>query len=104
MEGGHQVADFGHWNNWSHWERSDPRQKTTITGDPGVVGHKTVWDGKNDFMGKFFGLVMGMEGMIGKAYENSLANLKQVAEADALAAKAAAAKSADAAQPAPAAP
>ncbi len=137
-----QVADFSHWKNWSHWEKSDPSQKTTISGEPGAVGHTTVWDGKktgqgtmtvtdatkptalhiklvftapmaseantdmkiegggdavtvtwsmdgkNDFMGKFFGLVMGMETMIGKAYEDSLANLKQVAEADAKAAKA----------------
>lgn len=137
-----QVADFSQWKNWSHWEKSDPSQKTTITGAPGTAGHKTVWQGdktgegtmtvaaatkpsalhielaftapmaseattdmkiegegeavtvtwsmagKNDFMGKFFGLVMGMEDMIGQAYETSLANLKQVAEDNAKVAKA----------------
>ena len=137
-----EFSDFSHWKNWSHWEKSDPSQKTTITGEPGTVGHKTVWsgektgkgsmtiteatkptsaniklvfdepmaseattqmtveakgeavavtwsmDGKNDFMGKFFGLVMGMEDMIGQAYEDSLVNLKQIAEENAKKAKA----------------
>ena len=48
-------------------------------------------DGENDFMGKFFGLAMGVEDMIGTAYEDSLVNLKQVTEESAkVAAKAAA--------------
>ena len=39
--------------------------------------------GENDFMGKLFGLIMGMEEMIGSAYEQSLADLKTVAESKA---------------------
>ena len=34
-------------------------------------------------MGKLFGLLMGMEEMIGSAYEDSLANLKPIAEENA---------------------
>lgn len=41
-------------------------------------------DGENDFMGKFFGLVMGMEDMIGSAYEDGLADLKRIAEEKAM--------------------
>jgi hypothetical protein len=147
-----EVSDFDRWKKWSHWEKSDPSQKTTVTGEPGSVGHKTEWagektgkgsmtiaeatkpthlhiklvftepmaseattdlklepngnvvgvtwsmDGHNNFVGKFFGLVMGMEGMIGQAYETSLADLKQVAEASAKEAKEKAAAEAAAAK------
>ncbi len=129
-----EFSNFAHWKKWSHWDKSDPEQKTTITGEPGTVGHKTVWDGEktgkgsmtitaatrptslgidlaffepmaseattdfvvetqgdtvtvtwsmdgqNNFVGKAFDLVMGMENMIGGAYAEGLANLKQIAE------------------------
>ncbi len=132
-----EVSNFEQWKGWSHWEKSDPSQKTTITGEPGTVGHKTIWDGEktgqgtmtitkaeapnqlgirlqfktpmeseaatvfdiagkgsnveitwsldgeNRFMGKLFGLLMGMEDMIGSAYEDSLANLKTLVEENA---------------------
>ncbi|MEE9385176.1 MAG: SRPBCC family protein [Nannocystaceae bacterium] len=43
---------------------------------------KVTWslDGHNNFMGKFFGLLMGVEDMIGSAYEDSLTNLTDIAE------------------------
>ena len=57
-------------------------------------------DGENGFMGKLFGLLMGMEDMIGSAYEDSLANLKTIAEDDAKKqAAVAAAEPVDAAEP-----
>ena len=46
-------------------------------------------DGQNGFVGKFFTLIMGgMDGMIGDAYEEGLANLKQISEENARAAEA----------------
>lgn len=133
-----EVSDFGKWKNWSHWHKSDPEQKVTLSGEPGTVGHKSSWvgektgtgtmtitaadkpthlaiglefvepmkstadtamklvskgdavevtwsmGGENGFMGKFFGLVMGgMDGMIGTAYAEGLANIKEIAEANA---------------------
>ena len=79
--------------------------KTYFTVVPEGKGVKVTWamDGKNDFVGKFFGLVMGMEGMIGGAYEDSLKNLKELSEKAQIAAAkkaaelAAAKKAADAA-------
>lgn len=133
-----QISDFNKWKAWSHWEKSDPTQKTTITGEPGKVGHTTQWvgektgegtmaitsadapsqldiklgfikpmaseattrfvvvpegegvkvtwsmDGKNDFVGKFFSLVMNVEGMVGSAYEDSLTNMKAIVESQLL--------------------
>lgn len=129
-----EVADLSQWDNWGHWHTSDPEQKTTVTGEPGTVGHQSAWDGeitgtgkmtitesnppndlamelefftpmagvantgfviaeddggsivtfsmdgKNDFVGKFFSLIMDMDEMIGGAYEDSLGNLKEIAE------------------------
>jgi len=50
---------------------------------PGAT--KVTWsmDGKNNFVGKFFGLFMDMDSMIGKDFEAGLSGLKAVAEADA---------------------
>jgi hypothetical protein len=47
-------------------------------------------DGRNNFMGKAFSLVMDMDKVIGKDFEAGLAGLKQIAEAKAVAAAAAA--------------
>jgi hypothetical protein len=51
----------------------------------GPEATKVTWsmDGKNNFMGKLFGLFMDMDSMIGKDFEAGLAGLKSVAEADA---------------------
>lgn len=38
-------------------------------------------DGKNDFMGKFMGLFMDMDKMIGNDFEKGLADMKKVSEA-----------------------
>ena len=132
-----QISDFEHWKAWNPWQKLDPEQRITISGDAGTVGHSSHWagentgkgtmtiseatepsrlvinldfdepmesqaqttldvdpqgdavdvtwsiDGANDFMGKFFGLVMGMEDMIGSAYESGLADLKLIAEENA---------------------
>ncbi len=42
-----------------------------------------VMTGKNNFMGKAFGLLMNMDKMVGKDFEKGLASLKQVAESPA---------------------
>lgn len=132
-----QISDFEQWKAWNPWQKADPSQKVTVSGDAGTVGHSSHWegektgkgtmtisdateprrlaidlefaepmqsqaqtaleivpqgdavdvtwsiDGANDFMGKFFGLVMGMEDMIGSAYEEGLAGLKVIAEENA---------------------
>lgn len=65
---------------------SEAKTDMKIEGTGAAVTVTWSMDGKNNFAGKFFGLVMGMEKMIGKAYEDSLANLKQVAEEQAKAA------------------
>ncbi len=79
----------------------------------GANATKVTWsmNGKNDFMGKFFGLFMDMDSMIGKDFEAGLNGLKRAAEADAQkraadaeAQKRAADQAAAAAQPAAATP
>jgi hypothetical protein len=47
-------------------------------------------DGKSNFVGKAFGLVMSMDKMVGKDFEEGLGNLKKVVEAKKAAAQAAA--------------
>ena len=40
-----------HWENfrdWSPWSDLDPEMKTEITGTPGQVGSKYVWEGNKD--------------------------------------------------------
>ncbi|AKU93120.1 SRPBCC family protein [Vulgatibacter incomptus] len=48
-------------------------------------GTKLTWrmEGTNDFMGKAFSLVMDMDSMVGKDFENGLASLKTLGEAEA---------------------
>jgi hypothetical protein len=60
-----------------------------------------VMEGRNNLMGKAFGVFMNMDKMIGGDFESGLSNLKTVSEAEAEVARAAAAKAA-AANPAPA--
>jgi hypothetical protein len=49
----------------------------------GPASTRVTWalDGKNNFVGKAFSLVMSMDKMIGGDFEDGLANLKRVAEA-----------------------
>jgi hypothetical protein len=82
---------------------------------PEGEGSSVTWrmEGTNNFVGKAFSVFMDMDGMIGKDFESGLANMKQVAEAEAkqraeermaaekAAAEAAAAEEATAATPAP---
>lgn len=58
---------------------------TTFSFEPEAEGTKVTWsmDGKNDFMGKAFTLFMDMDKMVGKDFENGLASLKTVSEAEA---------------------
>ena len=58
---------------------------TTFTIAPSGPNVQVTWamDGENDFVGKFFGLVMGVTDMVGSAYEQGLADLKKIAEANA---------------------
>ena len=41
-----EVSDFTTWKEWSHWEKSDPTQKSTFSGEPGTVGHANRWVGE----------------------------------------------------------
>ncbi|MGV3625781.1 MAG: SRPBCC family protein [Archangium sp.] len=60
-------------------------------------GTRVTWrmNGKNNFMGKLFGLFADMDKMVGADFEKGLANLKKHAEADAAEAAAAEKKAAD---------
>lgn len=64
----------------------EPFASTADTGfdiKPEGSGVTLTWamDGKNNFMGKAFGLVMDMDKMIGKDFEEGLASIKRLAEA-----------------------
>ena len=50
---------------------------------PNGSGTRATWsmDGKSNFMGKAFSLVMSMDKAVGKDFEEGLANLKRVSEA-----------------------
>lgn len=50
---------------------------------PEGAGTKVTWSmkGKNDFLGKAFGLFVNMDEMIGKDFENGLADIARVSEA-----------------------
>jgi hypothetical protein len=63
---------------------------------PDSKSTKVTWsmDGKNNFVGKAFSLVMNMDKMIGKDFEEGLGSLKRISEA----------KKAAAAPPAPGTP
>lgn len=54
----------------------------TFALSPAGEGTKVVWtmSGKNDFFGKLFGLFVDMDKMIGKDFEQGLANLKTLLE------------------------
>lgn len=58
---------------------------TTFTFAPAGEGTTVTWkmEGTNDFIGKAFSLVMDMDAMIGKDFEEGLANMKKGAEAEA---------------------
>lgn len=129
------ISDFNTWKTWQPWWKSS--QKITIDGTPGVMGHRSsfegekmgkggmeitdvkqpnhlglklvaiepmageatlafdlaggndgtevTWsmDGTNDFVHKFFSLVMNMDEMIGSKFEEGLADLKTIVEAEA---------------------
>lgn len=83
---------------------------TTFAFTPAAEGVSVTWkmEGHNDFMGKAMSLFMDMDGMVGKDFENGLANMGKAAEAEtqkraeALAAQKAAAEAAAAQAAAPA--
>jgi len=58
---------------------------TVFDFQPQGDGTLVTWtmSGKNGFMGKAFGLLMNMDKMVGGSFEEGLASMKQVAEADA---------------------
>jgi Polyketide cyclase / dehydrase and lipid transport len=58
---------------------------TTFSFAPAGEGTTVTWkmEGKNDFIGKAFSLFMDMDKMIGKDFEEGLANMKNKAEAEA---------------------
>jgi uncharacterized protein YndB with AHSA1/START domain len=58
---------------------------TTFTFSPAADGVSVTWkmEGHNDFMGKAFSLFMDMDGMVGKDFDNGLANMGKLAEAEA---------------------
>jgi hypothetical protein len=58
---------------------------TTFTFSPAAEGVSVTWkmEGHNDFMGKAFSLVMDMDAMLGKDFDNGLASMGKAAEAEA---------------------
>ena len=67
----------------------------------GTTAATVTWsmDGRNNFIGKAFSVFMNMDKMIGKDFDDGLANIKRVAEAKQAAAAATAAAAAAAAPP-----
>ncbi|PTL85995.1 SRPBCC family protein [Vitiosangium sp. GDMCC 1.1324] len=57
---------------------------TTFTFTPTADGVSVNWkmEGHNDFMGKAFSLFADMDSMVGKDFENGLANMQKVVEAE----------------------
>lgn len=57
---------------------------TTFAFTPAAEGVSVTWkmEGHNDFMGKAMSLFMDMDGMVGKDFENGLANMGKAAEAE----------------------
>lgn len=57
---------------------------TTFTFSPAAGGVQVTWkmDGQNDFMGKAFSLFMNMDAMLGKDFDNGLAAMGRIAEAE----------------------
>jgi hypothetical protein len=57
---------------------------TSFTFSPAAEGVSVTWkmEGHNDFMGKAMSLFMDMDGMVGKDFENGLANMGKAAEAE----------------------
>lgn len=60
----------------------EARNETVFTIEPQGEGSKVTWamHGENGFAGKAMGLFMDMDSLVGKDFEQGLANLKQVAE------------------------
>lgn len=75
---------------------------TTFTVMPTAQGTSVTWamDGESDFLHKAVGLVMDMDAMIGKDFEDGLGKLKSYAETEASKAAAAAAAAAPVPDPA----
>lgn len=46
-----EYADFSKWMGWSPWHKMDPGMKSTVTGEPGTVGHKQAWTSENQSVG-----------------------------------------------------
>lgn len=46
-----EIDDFNNWNGWSPWHKMDPGMTSTITGNPGEVGHKQAWQSQNGKVG-----------------------------------------------------
>lgn len=57
---------------------------TTFTFAPAAEGVSVTWkmDGTNNFMGKAFSLFMNMDAMLGKDFDNGLAAMGKIAEAE----------------------
>ena len=63
------------------WASTSP---TTFTFAPAAEGVTVTWkmDGTNDFMGKAFSLFVNMDAMLGKDFDNGLAAMGRIAEAE----------------------
>ncbi len=58
--------------------------QVTFALEPLESGTNVSWsmDGNNDFMAKTFGLIMNVDNMVGKEFEEGLANLNRVATSE----------------------
>lgn len=69
-------------------EFTEPMQSqasTALVVTPAGEGVTVTWAmaGENDFMGKFFDVLMDVEAMVGESYEQGLSDLKTIAEREA---------------------
>jgi len=42
-----KIQDFHEWDQWSPWEKLDPKMKKTFTGAPAGPGSNYAWEGEN---------------------------------------------------------
>ena len=46
-----KVTNYNNWADWSIWSIRDTSLVSTVTGEPGTIGHKMAWEGDPDSSG-----------------------------------------------------
>ncbi len=46
------TSDFNKWSKWSPWQQKDAQMKNMISGNPGEIGHKMIWESESQGSGE----------------------------------------------------